>query len=121
MGTGNQYAIVEVQLVASRDGIHWRRVGERQPVIPRGAPDAFDSHMIFYHALPIAVGDEWWIYYVGFNEGHTARNCYTEALRETYWADVGRGQATSAQHRAGQGTPGRVCVAGGGRRRAPRW
>ncbi|HUH04436.1 MAG TPA: hypothetical protein VML75_20715 [Kofleriaceae bacterium] len=91
MGTGNQYAIVEVQLVASRDGIHWRRVGNRRPVIPRGAPDAFDSHMIFYHALPIAVGDEWWIYYVGFNEGHTARSCYTDALRETYWADVARG------------------------------
>jgi len=91
LGTGNQYAIVEVQLVASRDGLHWRRVGDRQPVIPRGAPDAFDSHMIFYHALPIAVGDEWWLYYVGFNEGHTARNCYTEHLREQYWADVARG------------------------------
>jgi hypothetical protein len=91
LGTGNQYAIVEVQLVASRDGVHWRRVGDRQPVIPRGAPDAFDSHMIFYHALPIAVGDEWWIYYVGFNEGHTARNCYTEELRERYWAEVARG------------------------------
>lgn len=92
IGTGNQYAIVEVQLVASRDGIHWRRVGERQPVIPRGAPDAFDSHMIFYHALPIAVGDEWWLYYVGFNEGHTARSAYNEPLREAYWAYVARGK-----------------------------
>jgi hypothetical protein len=92
IGTNNQYAIVEVQLVASRDGIHWRRVGDRQPVIPRGAPDAFDSHMIFYHSLPIAVGDEWWLYYVGFNEGHTARTCYTEELRHQYWADVARGK-----------------------------
>jgi hypothetical protein len=92
LGTGNQYAIVEVQLVVSRDGLHWRRVGERQPVIPRGAPDAFDSHMIFYHALPIAVGDEWWIYYVGFNEGHTARNCYTDERRERYWAEVAQGR-----------------------------
>jgi hypothetical protein len=92
IGTNNQYAIVEVQLVASRDGLHWRRVGDRQPVIPRGAPDAFDSHMIFYHALPIAVGDEWWLYYVGFNEGHTARTCYTEELRERYWADVAQGR-----------------------------
>jgi len=91
LGTGNQYAIVEVQLVASRDDIHWRRVGDRQPVIPRGAPGAFDSHMIFYHALPIAVGDEWWIYYVGFNEGHTARSCYTDEMRETYWAGVATG------------------------------
>lgn len=92
IGTGNQYAIVEVQLAVSRDGIHWRRVGDRQPVIPRGAPDAFDSHMIFYHALPIAVGDEWWIYYMGFNEGHAARNGYTDELRERYWADVAAGR-----------------------------
>jgi hypothetical protein len=92
LGAGNQYAIVEVQLVASRDGIHWRRVGDRQPVIPRGAPDAFDSHMIFYHALPIAVGDEWWIYYVGFNEGHAARNGYTEERRQAYWAGVATGR-----------------------------
>jgi hypothetical protein len=47
--------------------------------------------MIFYHALPIAVGDEWWIYYVGFNEGHTARSAYTDPLREAYWAAVARG------------------------------
>lgn len=91
LGTGNQLAIVEVQLVASRDCIHWRRVGNRQPVIPRGAPDAFDSHMIFYHALPIAVGDEWWTYYVGFNEGHAARNAYSEEQRERYWAGVTAG------------------------------
>lgn len=71
LGTNNQYAIVEVQLVSSRDGIHWRRVGDRQPVIPRGAPGSFDSQLMFSHALPIAEGDEWWIYYVGFNEGHT--------------------------------------------------
>ena len=25
--------------------------------------------MIFYHSYPLAVGDEWWVYYVGFNEG----------------------------------------------------
>jgi hypothetical protein len=92
LGTNNQYAIVEVQLVASRDGIHWRRVGDRQPVVPRGEPGAFDSHMIFYHSLPIAVGDEWWLYYVGFNEGHTARNCYTPETRERYWADVASGR-----------------------------
>lgn len=92
LGTGNQYAIVEVQLVASRDGLHWRRVGGRRPVIPRGAPGAFDSHMIFYHALPIAVGDEWWIYYVGFNEGHAARNGYTEEQRARYWAGVAAGE-----------------------------
>jgi hypothetical protein len=92
LGRGNQYALVEVQLVASRDLIHWRRVGGRQPVIPRGDPDAFDSHMIFYHSLPVQMQDEWWIYYVGFNEGHAARNGYDEPRRQKYWDDVRAGR-----------------------------
>ena len=92
LGGGNEYAIVEVQLAASRNLIHWQRLGNRQPVIARGAPDTFDSHMIFYHSMPVTVGDEWWVYYVGFNEGHAARLCYTEALRDQYWADVRAGK-----------------------------
>ena len=91
-GSGNQYAIVDVQLAASRDLLHWERLGGRQPVIARGDPDAFDSHMIFYHSYPLAVGDEWWVYYVGFNEGHTARSCYDEAMRQQYHADVKAGR-----------------------------
>ena len=91
LGGGNEYAIVDVQLAASRNLIHWQRLGNRQPVIARGAPGTFDSHMIFYHSMPVTVGDEWWVYYVGFNEGHAARLCYTEALREQYWADVRAG------------------------------
>ena len=61
-------------------------------MIARGDPDAFDSHMIFYHSYPLAVGDEWWVYYVGFNEGHTARSCYDEAMRQQYHADVKAGR-----------------------------
>ena len=91
-GSGNQYAIVDVQLAASRDLLHWERLGDRQPVIARGDPDAFDSHMIFYHSSPLTVGDEWWVYYVGFNEGHTARSCYDEAMRRQYHADVKAGR-----------------------------
>ncbi|MBM4436643.1 MAG: hypothetical protein FJ029_05295, partial [Actinobacteria bacterium] len=92
VGSNNQYAIVEVQLVTSRDLIHWERAGDRQPVIPRGPADAFDSHMIFYHSLPLPIGDEWWIYYMGFNEGHAARMGYTEELRARYWAEVRAGR-----------------------------
>ena len=84
IGGGSEYAIVEVQLIASRNLIQWQRVGNRQPVIARGAPGTFDSHMIFYHSRPLVVGDEWWVYYVGFNEGHAAKALYDEALRERY-------------------------------------
>ena len=92
IGGGNEYAIVDVQLATSRDLIHWHRAGDRQPVISRGEPGTFDSHMIFYHSMPVAVGDEWWVYYVGFNEGHAARLCYDETMRQQYWADVRAGK-----------------------------
>jgi hypothetical protein len=92
IGGSNQYAIVEVQLAASRDLFHWKRVGGRLPVIPTGSHGAFDSHMIFYHSLPVEVEDEWWIYYMGFNEGHAARLGYTEELRQKYWDDVKAGK-----------------------------
>lgn len=88
----NQYALVDVQLAASRDLFHWQRVGGRQPIIPRGAADTFDSHMIFYHSLPVEAGDEWWIYYVGQNEGHAVRNAFTSEMREQFWADVQAGK-----------------------------
>ena len=48
--------------------------------------------MIFYHSWPLAVGDEWWVYYVGFNEGHAARSVYDEAMRQQYHADVKAGR-----------------------------
>jgi hypothetical protein len=91
-GASNEYAIMEVQLVASRDLYHWHRLGERQPLIPRGAGGAFDSHMIFSHSQPIAVGDEWWLYYVGYNEGHAARLAYDDTMRRAYWDEVARGR-----------------------------
>ena len=92
IGGGSEYAIVEVQLIASRNLIQWQRVGNRQPVIARGELGTFDSHMIFYHSRPLTVGDEWWVYYVGFNEGHAAKALYDEALRERYWADIRAGR-----------------------------
>ena len=91
-GGHNEYALMEVQLAASRDLYHWQRVGNRQPIIPRGPATAFDSTMIFSHSLPVEMGDEWWIYYVGFNEGHAARIGYTQTLRRDYWESVATGE-----------------------------
>ena len=51
-----------------------------------------DSHMIFFHSLPLTMGDEWWIYYMGFNEGHAAKGFYDDALRHQYHADVRAGR-----------------------------
>ncbi|MAG34856.1 MAG: hypothetical protein CL878_01180 [Dehalococcoidia bacterium] len=92
LGFNNEYAIVDVQLASSRDLLHWQRLGDRQPVITRGDPESFDSHLIFFNSLPVSVGDEWWVYYAGFNEGHAARSVYDEAMRQQYHADVKAGR-----------------------------
>ncbi|MAG35021.1 MAG: hypothetical protein CL878_02045 [Dehalococcoidia bacterium] len=92
IGTRNQYALVDIQLVSSRDLIHWERLGNRQPVIARGGPGSFDSHMIFFHSFPVTVGDEWWVYYVGHNEGHAAQAGYDEAMRREFQAEARTGR-----------------------------
>jgi hypothetical protein len=69
---GRMAATVDVQLTASRDGIQWDRVGERRPFIPNGGPGSFDSHQIYTAAAPVAVGDELWFYYGGWDADHGA-------------------------------------------------
>ena len=61
----DQDGVAEVQLVSSRDFIHWQRIGDREPVIPLGAPGAWDSAQTYTANYPCTVGDEIWIYYTG--------------------------------------------------------
>ena len=83
-GGSNQVATVELQLVCSRDLIHWHRAGQRRTVLGRGEPGSFDSAMIFYHSLPVSVGDEWWIYYAGFDTAHSGRPYFDPHIRARY-------------------------------------
>lgn len=64
---------VDVQLAYSRDGMSWARAGERQPLIPNGSFGSFDGRQI-YAAAPVVRDDEIWIYYGGFNVGHSFRS-----------------------------------------------
>ena len=57
-----------------------------------GRPQFYMGNVDFYHSFPLTVGDEWWVYYMGFNEGHAAKNCYDDALRRQYHADVRAGR-----------------------------
>lgn len=59
-----------LELVTSRDGIHFRREeGDRPPLLSLGKFRTFDHGMVF--ALPpIVVGDELWLYYTGYDELH---------------------------------------------------
>lgn len=64
---------VDIQLTFSRDGRRWTRAGGRQAFLPVGrSRDAFDRSMIYMMQHPVVVGDEIWIYYVGFSGLHWA-------------------------------------------------
>ena len=59
-----------VQLVYSRDGKDWHRADKRQPIIPIGGPDDWDSCLVSVPSVPVERGDELWIYYGGANHHH---------------------------------------------------
>ena len=58
------------ELASSRDGIRWRRLGDRQPFVPLGEPGSWDEGMIGTGKGILEVGDELWIYYGGWHEDH---------------------------------------------------
>ena len=92
LGGHNQQALVDVQLVSSRNLVHWHRAGNRQPVLTRGDPESFDSAMIFYHSLPLTVGDEWWVYYCGHATAHSSVSYADPVVRERFLEDVRAGR-----------------------------
>ena len=69
-GWGGEDGPMYVQLTSSRDLVNWDRVGDRQPFIPLGAADSYDSGLIYTTNRPIVVGDEIWIYYSGWESTH---------------------------------------------------
>ena len=73
---GGAGGVIEPQLMSSRDFVHWRRIGDRQPLIPLGADGQWDCGMIMTTNTPLVVGDEIWIYYGGFNVGHADDELY---------------------------------------------
>ena len=63
-------ALLDTQLAASRDGVHWQRVGDRKPFLPRGSAGSIDQGVIYTAKEPVIVGDELWFYYGGFDGDH---------------------------------------------------
>ena len=59
-----------VELVTSRDGVHWlREEGERPPILDCGPAPSWDHGMISVASL-LAVGDELRLYYAGYDGLH---------------------------------------------------
>lgn len=61
-----------VELAFSRDGKSFQRLPERPRLIDLGAGDAWDRGMLSACARWVEVGDEWWIYYTGHDQGHNS-------------------------------------------------
>jgi len=56
---------VVLQLVSSRDGVTWTRVGDRRPFLAPGKMGSFDAAAIVHATIPIVHQDELWFYYAG--------------------------------------------------------
>ena len=61
---------IYTEFVTSRDGFDFERAPIRQPLIPLGGEGEWDSYMIFASPDWVEVGDEWWIYYAGWDGPH---------------------------------------------------
>ena len=78
---GERFEVVErgvtdTQLAYSRDGLHWRRVADRQTFLPLGHAGDWDAGWIVTASNLMVHEDEVWIYYAGapdrFSIGGTA-------------------------------------------------
>ncbi|HOX57157.1 MAG TPA: hypothetical protein P5205_08430 [Candidatus Paceibacterota bacterium] len=59
-----------VELVTSRNGIHWlREDGDRPPLLPCGPPRTWDHGMVFGASI-VPVGDQLYLYYSGYDGLH---------------------------------------------------
>lgn len=67
----NDYLYTE--LATSRDGYDFDRAVVRQKLIELGEPGSWDEYMIFASPDWVEMGDEWWIYYAGWNGPHGTR------------------------------------------------
>jgi len=63
---------VDCELAWSPDTVHWERVCEGRPLIPRGPKGSFDWGCIYAAADPIFTGDEIRLYYSGGDDTHVS-------------------------------------------------
>jgi hypothetical protein len=62
--------LIYTELVTSRDGIQFQRFGGRPKLLEFGPQGSWDDEMIFASPSWVEVGDEWWIYYSGWDGPH---------------------------------------------------
>ncbi len=61
---------MEVELVYSRDGLEWSRLPGRTKLISIDDGEEWDSGMVATGDRILEKGDEWWLYYTGYDGYH---------------------------------------------------
>lgn len=61
---------IHTELAWSRDGIQFHRLPDRPKLIERGKEGTWDDGMVFGGYQWIEMGDEWWMYYAGWDGPH---------------------------------------------------
>ena len=87
---GDYTGFYNIQLVTSRDLVHWQRVAERQPFLeasPLGA-GAYDTQTIIGPSAPVVRDDELWFYYTGIKH-YAFVASGNEAGYDDYYPDKG--------------------------------
>jgi len=64
---------IHTELAWSRDGVHFERLPTRPVMIERGPDGSWDDGMAFGSPFWVEVGDEWWIYYAGWDGPHGSK------------------------------------------------
>jgi hypothetical protein len=61
---------IHTELAWSRDSFQFDRLPSRPRLIERGPEGTWDDGMVFGSPFWVEVGDEWWIYYAGWDGPH---------------------------------------------------
>ena len=64
---------IDTELAWSRDGMQFHRLPSRPKFIERGKAGVWDDGMVFGSYRWLEVGDEWWMYYAGWDGPHGTR------------------------------------------------
>ena len=70
-GENDYPATMDVQFLISRNGVSWRRAGERGPFLRRGPDGSPSGSMVFANPWLVPVKDELWLYYTAMGRPHS--------------------------------------------------
>ena len=78
---------MEVQLVCSRDGKAWHRVGDRRPILARGDEESWDAGLVWMGHSLVEDGDRVDAYYTGCRRtaGALQRSRWTKSIGVASW------------------------------------